>query len=146
MSATETKVLWNFFICHVREDQEEIARPLAEALNSQGLMAWYADYCLKSGDSLGGSINYGLARSKSGIVIISNPFLKCNWPQEELNALATREANGKKVILPVWHNVGFRDVLEYSPILADRVAISTKKGLDYVVQRILEAAKQGAEK
>jgi len=37
--------------------------------------------------------------------------------------------------------VGFQEVFGYSPVLADRVAISTDKGLEYVVRRTVEAAK-----
>jgi hypothetical protein len=131
---------WDFFISHVSEDKEEVARPLADRLNSRGLMVWYADYSLKLGSGLRESIDYGLARSRFCIMILSTHFLEKNWPQEELNDLATREVNGKKVILPVWHKVGFQRVFEYSPVLADRVAISTDKGLDCVVQRMLKAA------
>ena len=131
---------WDFFIAHVTEDKDEIARPLAERLNSRGLMAWYVDYSLKQSSNLRESIDYGLAHSRFGIVIISNHFLEKCWPQEELDDLATREVNGRKVILPVWHKIGFQQVLEYSPKLADRVAITTDKGLDYVVQRMLKAA------
>jgi TIR domain len=131
---------WDFFISHVSEDKEEVARPLADRLNARGLMVWYADYSLKLGSKLRESIDYGLARSRLGIVILSSHFLEKHWSQEELNHLATREVNGKKVIFPVWHGVGFRQVFEYSPVLADRVAISTDKGLEYVVQRMLKAA------
>jgi TIR domain len=131
---------WDFFISHASEDKEEIARPLADRLNSRGLMVWYADYSLKLGGNLRESIDYGLARSRLGIVILSSHFLEKHWPQEELNDLATREVNGKKVILPIWHKVGFQQVFEYSPVLADRVGISTDKGLEYVVQRMLKAA------
>jgi hypothetical protein len=131
---------WDFFISHVSEDKEEIARPLAEGLNSSGLMVWYLDYSLKLGSNLRESIDYGLARSRLGIVIVSKHFLEKQWPREELNDLATREVNGKKVILPVWHKIGFRHVFECSPVLADRVAISTDKGLEYVIQRMLKAA------
>ena len=131
---------WDFFISHVSEDKEEIARPLADRLNSRGLMVWYADYSLRLGSKLRESIDYGLARSRFGIVIVSNHFLEKHWPEDELNDLATREVNGTKVILPVWHKIGFQQVLEYSPVLADRVAITTDKGLDYVVQRMLKAA------
>jgi hypothetical protein len=74
-------------------------------------------------------------------VILSNHFFEKQWPREELNHLATREVIGKKVILPVWHKVGFQEVFGYSPVLADRVAISADKGLAYVVQRIAEAVK-----
>lgn len=139
-SPAEKAKLWDFFISHVSEDKEEIARPLADRLNARGLMVWYADYSLKLGSNLRESIDYGLARSRLGIVILSSHFLEKHWPQEELNKLAAREVNGKKVILPVWHKVGFRQVFEYSPVLADRVAVSTDKGLEYVVQRMLKAA------
>jgi TIR domain len=140
-NAVEEKKQWDFFISYAEEDKKEIATPLADALNARGLMVWYADYALKSGDSLRESIDYGLGRSRFGVVILSSPFFEKRWPQEELNDLASREVSGKKVILPVWHKVGFQEVFDYSPVLADRVAISTDKGLDYVVQRVLEAAK-----
>ena len=130
---------WDFFIAHVSEDKEEIARPLADRLNARGLMVWYVDYSLKLGSNLRESIDYGLARSRYGIVILSSYFLEKNWSQEELNDLATREVNGKKIIFPIWHKVGFRQVFDYSPVLADRIAVSTDKGLDYVVQRMLKA-------
>jgi hypothetical protein len=58
-----------------------------------------------------------------------------------LNGLTTREVGGKKVILPVWHNVGFDDVRKQSPMLADRFAIRSAEGLDKVVETILEAMK-----
>ena len=137
---TEKTKQWDFFIAYVSEDKDEIARPLAERLNSRGLMAWYVDYSLKQGSNLRESIDYGLARSRFGIVIISSHFLEKRWPQEELDDLATREVNGRKVILPVWHGIGFREIHERSPVLADRAAISTDRGLDYVVQRMLKAA------
>ena len=65
------------------------------------------------------TIDHGLARSRFGIVILNSHFLRKRWPEDELNDLATREANGKKVILPIWHKIGFQEVLECSPILAD---------------------------
>ena len=137
---TEKTKQWDFFIAHVSEDKEEIARPLAERLNSRGLMAWYIDYSLKQGSNLRESTDYGLAHSRFGIVIISIHFLEKRWPQKELDDLATREVNGRKVILPVWHGIGFRDLHEHSPVLAERAAISTDRGLEYVIQRMLKAA------
>ena len=133
---------WDFFISHAFQDARDIAKPLSDALNAKGLMSWYADYALKAGDNIRASIEYGLARSRFGIVILSKQFLEMRWTQIELNDLATREMNGKKVILPVWDKVGFRDVYDYSPVLADRVAVSTEKGLEYVVQRLRDITKQ----
>jgi hypothetical protein len=50
------------------------------------------------------SIDSGLARSRFGIVILSEAFFAKHWPQRELDGLAAREVDGVKVILPVWHN------------------------------------------
>lgn len=131
---------WDFFISHASEDKEVIAGPLAAILKEKGHTVWYDDFSLKVGDSLRESIDRGLARSKFGIAILSPSFFQKHWPKQELNGLATREVNGGKVILPVWHNVGHDEVREYSPTLVDRVAVSTDKGLAYVVDKILHAA------
>jgi hypothetical protein len=133
---------WDFFIAHAFQDAGHIAKPLSDALNARGPMSWYADYSLKPGDKIGALIDFGLARSRFGIVILSKQFLEMRWPPDELNGLATREVDGKKVILPVWYKVGFRDVYDHSPVLADRVAISTEKGLEYVVKRLWDVARQ----
>jgi len=50
-----------------------------------------------------------------------------NWPQYELNGLTAKEIDGKKVILPIWHQVDKKEVLKYSPTLADKVALDTSK-------------------
>lgn len=44
--------MWDIFICHAREDKEEIARPLAEALQTAGLQVWYDEFSLEIDDSL----------------------------------------------------------------------------------------------
>jgi hypothetical protein len=132
---------WDFFIAHAREDKDTIAQTLAEALTAGGVAVCYDGFSLRPGESLPQCIDRGLACSKQGIVILSSYFLEKNWPQPELDALATREANGKNVLLPVWHGVGFAEVRQYSLTLADRTAVSTAKGLEYAVQRILEAVK-----
>ncbi len=47
------------------------------------------------------------------------------WPRYELDGLTAREIKGKKVILPIWHGVTARDVMKFSPPLADKVALHT---------------------
>jgi hypothetical protein len=128
---------WDVFISHASEDKDAIATPLAEALRAQGLRVWYDDFALKMGDSLRQSIDRGLARSRFGVVILSGYFFQKHWPQQELNGLVTREDCGK-VILPVWHGVGFAEVRNYSPMLADRKAAHSKDGLARVVRMIVE--------
>jgi hypothetical protein len=129
---------WDVFISHATEDKDAIAQPLAESLRNHGVRVWYDDFSLKVGDGLRQSIDRGLARSRFGIVILSGYFFEKHWPQQELNGLATREVNGEKVILPIWHGVGFAEVRNYSVTLADRIAVQTKDGLAHVIKKIME--------
>jgi len=137
--AGDSRAGWDVFVSHASEDREEIARPLAKALADKGLAVWFDEFSLRVGDSLRRSIDHGLLRSKFGVVILSPDFFEKHWPQQELNGLATRELGGKKVILPVWHKVGFEEVCQYSPTLADRMAVSTREGLEKVVEQIMAA-------
>jgi len=132
---------WDVFISHASEDKDEIARPLAEALKKARLRLWYDEFSLNVGDSLRESIDRGLARSKYGVVILSEKFFEKHWPTKELNGLATREVDGVKVILPVWHKITHAQVRGFSPMLADRVGVSTDKGSDHVVEQLLRAIK-----
>lgn len=118
---------YDAFISHASEDKETFVKPLAEELSSMGFWIWYDEFELKVGDSLRQSIDQGLVNSEYGIVILSPAFFGKNWPQYELNGLTAREIQGKKVILPIWHNVDQGDVLAYSPALADKVALNSQK-------------------
>lgn len=85
ISLNNEKIMeWDLFISHASEDKEKIARPLAEALRKEGFKVWYDEFTLKIGDSLRRSIDYGLANSRYGLVILSPNFLrnnghKLNW-------------------------------------------------------------------
>jgi len=129
---------WDVFISHASEDKETFARPLAEALQKRGYRVWYDDFTLKLGDSLRRTIDRGLYESRYGIVILSKAFFKKDWPQKELDGLFTREKDGKKVILPIWHNLTKEEVETYSPMLAGKLASKTKNGLDSVIKDIIE--------
>ena len=136
---------WDVFISHAWEDKEEIARPLAEALRRKGLRIWYDEFTLTLGDSLRRSIDHGLAQSRYGVVILSPNFFAKEWPQKELDGLIAREIPGEKVILPIWHNITADQIREYSLTLADRVAVSSDRGLEHVVEELLRVIKPTSE-
>lgn len=116
---------WDIFISHASEDKNSFVAPLAKALSSFGINVWYDEFELKLGDSLSRSIDSGLARSNYGLVVLSPEFMSKKWPEYELRGLTSREMAGGKVILPVWHNVSFDQVVAFSPPLADKLAIKT---------------------
>jgi TIR domain len=125
------------FICHATEDKDSAARPIAKGLSSAGLSVWYDEFSLRLGDSLRRSIDRGLADSRYGVVILSPSFFKKNWPQTELDGLFAKEISGDKTILPIWHNLDRKDVVDKSPLLADRIAAKTSDGIDAVIEKIL---------
>lgn len=130
---------WDVFISHAFEDKATLAKPLAEGLGARGLEVWYDDFTLTVGDSLRGSIDRGLADSRFGVVILSDAFFKKHWPRRELDGLVARESSGSKVILPVWHGLEAVHIRIHSPMLADRVAVSSSLGIDYVVNQLMKA-------
>jgi TIR domain len=133
---------WDVFISHAWEDKEAIARPLADGLLDRGITVWFDAFTLTVGDSLRRSIDHGLAQSRFGIVVISKNFLRKEWPQKELDGLVAREVDGIKVILPVWHEIGAAEIRSYSPLLADRLAASSDKGLDHVIAELMRAIRR----
>ena len=132
---------WDVFVSHASEDKEPFVRPLVSALTKAGLRVWYDEQALTIGDSLRRSIDKGLARSKYGIVVISPAFLAKHWPQKELDGLVAREEDGSKVILPIWHNITAAQVRLSSPTLADRLAVSSTRGVDEVVRELLRVVR-----
>lgn len=116
---------FDVFISHASEDKDEVVRPLANALREAELSVWYDEFELKIGDSLRRKIDRGLASSRFGIVVLSRAFFGRGWPEYELDGLVTRAVSGDQILLPIWHNVTKREVIGYSPSLADRLARST---------------------
>jgi hypothetical protein len=130
---------YDVFISHASEDKAHVARPLAHNLQRLGLRVWLDEFELTLGDSLRRSIDRGLRESRYGVVILSPAFFRKEWPNKEIDGLVSREDGREKVILPVWHNVTKDDVVKYSPILADKIAVSTSYGLDHVATQIFHA-------
>lgn len=123
------------FISHASEDKNDVVRPLAIALKEKGLSVWYDEFELKIGDSLRRKIDKGLATSKFGIVVLSRNFIKKGWTNYELDGIMTRVVDGGQVLLPIWHEITKKEVIDYSPSLADKLARNTA---NYTVEEIAE--------
>lgn len=126
---------YDVFISHASEDKDDVARPLTEALRNNGLTVWYDEFELRIGDSLRRKIDKGIANSNFGVIVISRDFINKGWTNYELDGLITRAVNGEQTMLPVWHNITKREVINYSPSLADKLARSTT---DFTVEEIAD--------
>ena len=123
------------FISHASEDKDAFVRPLAVALR-QHFEVWFDEFELKLGDSLRSKIDHGLRTSDFGVVVLSPAFFSKKWTVSEVNGLFALEDENRKIILPVWYQVAAKEVAEFSPMLADRLAVDASKGLDRVVREI----------
>ena len=131
-------VLYDVFISHASDDKDDFVRPLAEALQRHRVEVWYDEFTLKPGDSLRRSIDRGLTKSRYGIVVLSKRFFKKRWTEWELDGLVQRQlSSSNRLIIPIWHGVDRKTVLDYSAPLADIVAIRSRKGVDEVVAELL---------
>jgi hypothetical protein len=133
----------DLFISHASEDKDDVARPLALALTAKGWTVWLDELELTVGDSLSRTIDSALVRSRFGVVILSPAFFSKDWAQRELAGLAAREVDaGTKVILPVWHNVDRRYIVQQSPVLADRLRALTILGIEDVATKLSAALRK----
>lgn len=126
---------YDVFISHASEDKDAVARPLAEALAQNGLQVWYDEFELKIGDSLRRKIDIGIANSNFGVIVVSRDFINKGWTNYELDGIITKSLNGEQTMLPIWHNITKREIINYSPSLADKLARSTT---DFTIEEIAE--------
>jgi hypothetical protein len=114
---------YDLFLSHATEDKGFV-RPIVAALRERDVQVWYDEHEIVLGDSLRESIDRGLTRSRFGVVILSEAFFAKRWTNYELNGMVSREIQGRKVILPIWHpDLSIEDLLGFSPSLADKKAL-----------------------
>jgi hypothetical protein len=134
---------YDAFICHSSEDKRYFVRPLAQKLREFGANIWYDEFSLKAGLSLSRSIEKGISNSRYGVVVLSNSFFNKNWTEYELRALNTFEVNNPGIIIPLWYKVDCESVRNFSPYLADKLAIvSVKKSIEDIAFEILEVIRE----
>lgn len=116
---------YDVFISHASEDKDEFVRPLANALIEKGVKVWYDEFEMKIGDSLRRKIDKGLTNSRFGIVVISKNFIKKGWTKYELDGIMAKAVSEERIILPIWHKITKKEVADFSPYLADKLARDT---------------------
>jgi TIR domain-containing protein len=134
------------FISHDSRDKDGLVRQLAHEMVRLMCPVWYDEYSLKVGDSLRASIEKGLKEARKCIIILSPNFLSNEgWSKAEFDSIFTREILERtNVILPVWHDVGAKEIYNYSPRLADKVGLPSSLGVEELARRLSGAVKSAA--
>lgn len=142
-TTTSPEVKYDAFVSYASEDRD-VALEIGHGLMANGISVWLDRFILKVGDNVVDVINQGLNSSRTGIVIVSHASLGKNWPEYELRILVTDEINGRKRLLPVWHEVSEDDVRQHHPGLATIFALKTQDGLENIIGQLVESLAGGA--
>lgn len=118
---------YDVFVSHAWEDKEDFVDDFVDALRNLGIKVWYDTTQIKWGDSMRERIDDGLRKSRFGVAILSPNYIAENkyWTKAELDGLFQLESVNGKTLLPIWHNLTKQQVMNYSPIIANKKAMTT---------------------
>lgn len=118
---------YDAFISHAWEDKEAFVDELVDEMRKAGISVWYDTSKISWGDSMRQLIDDGLRKSKFGVVVLSPNYIAEGkyWTKAELNGLFQLESINGKTLLPIWYNLNKQDVINFSPIIADKKALTT---------------------
>ncbi|MCY4062175.1 MAG: toll/interleukin-1 receptor domain-containing protein [Chloroflexi bacterium] len=116
---------YDVFLSHATEDKDDVARPLALALQQRGLRVWYDEFELKIGDNLVAKLNAGINGSRFGIIVLSQAFFAKQWTIHELNMLEYRWVTENHMLFPIWHHITIEEVTAYRAWLANIIGRRT---------------------
>ena len=100
---------------------------------------WYDEFELRIGRSISRSIDKGISNSNFGLLVLSKSFFSKNWTEYELKSLNSYEISRGDILLPIWKDVEFEEVREFSPYLADKFALTTNKlSIEEIAVQVIE--------
>lgn len=137
----------SIFISYVERDSRTLVEQLVESLRRYHLsIVWDARRELRVGDSLSRYIGDAILRSKFAVTVLSPSYMEKPWTRRELGAILAREETGELDILPVLHGVDEDYLKRECPFLADKLAVSTREGVEAVVRALVRALKPTAQR
>lgn len=118
---------YDVFVSHAWEDKESFVDEFVQALRDRNLRVWYDTSKMKWGDSMRAKIDEGLGHSKFGIAVLSPDYISDGkyWTKTELDGLFQLESINGKMLLPIWHKLTKKEVMDFSPIIAGKLAMNT---------------------
>ena len=114
------------FLCHASEDKE-IARPLAEELQRNGIDTFYDEWEIGPGDSFRQKIDKGIEDCTHFIVLLTHNSIQKRWVNEEIDAGFVQNLEGKCKFIPLRCGL---DVDQLSPLLKGKYSPALDGGHD----------------
>lgn len=124
---TNDEADYDVFVSHAWEDKESFVEEFVDELRALGAKVWYDKTQMKWGDSMRAKIDAGLRKSRFGVAVLSPDYIAEHkyWTKAELDGLFQLESINGKTLLPIWHKLTKQQVMNFSPIIASKLAMST---------------------
>jgi TIR domain/Pentapeptide repeats (9 copies) len=129
---------YDVFVSYVSRYRDDVVAPLVERLTARGLRVWFDDERMRlRDDNIGSAIDYGVASSALGIVLVTPDFFHRKWTEYELSLLT------RKAIVLLLHGVDISGLDRLRPGLSeDRPVLTWSEGVERVADRIYIAVRQ----
>ncbi len=126
------------FLCHAWDDRREAATELHDLLVAEGVSVWFSEKDIILGQPFLREIDRGLARSRTGLVLVTPSLLKRidsrGVSDKELSELLARD-----LLIPVIHGTTYDEVRRVSPLLGSRNGLDTSEdSMEVVAKKIAE--------
>lgn len=127
VSNFEEELQYDVFVSHAWEDKEDFVEEFIQELRDLEIRVWYDKSRIKWGDSMRAKIDEGLKKSRFGVAVLSPNYIAEGkyWTKTELDGLFQMESVNGKTLLPIWHKLTKKEVMNYSPIIASKLAMNT---------------------
>lgn len=127
---------FDVFLSHAGPNTDT-GQALYDELTARGLTPWFDGAELRLGESITRQIDLGIARSKVGVILVTQELLEGRyWTEREMGAFMST----RKRIIPVLDGPTFDDLGTYSPLLVDLKGLSTENmGFDEIADQIARA-------
>lgn len=139
---------YDVFVSHAWEDKDSFVDEFVQALRARNLRVWYDTSKLKWGDSMRAKIDEGLRHSRFGVAVLSPDYISEGkyWTKAELDGLFQLESINGKMLLPIWHNLTKKQVMDFSPIIAGKLAMTTANmTTDEIADELVELLQEESE-
>lgn len=141
----ENELDYDVFVSHAWEDKEDFVEDFVQELRKLEIKVWYDTSRIKWGDSMRAKIDDGLRKSRFGVAVLSPNYIADGkyWTKAELDGLFQLESINGKTLLPIWHKLTKKEVMDYSPIIASKLAMNTASmTAKEIAENLLELLKE----
>jgi uncharacterized protein YjbI with pentapeptide repeats len=129
---------YDAFVSYVSRYRDSVVAPLVGKLAARGLRVWFDDERIRlRDDNIGSAIDYGVASSALGIVLVTPDFFDRKWTEYELGLLS------RKAIVLLLHGVEINELNRLRPGLSeDRPVLIWAQDIDRLADKIYAAVRQ----